>query len=100
MVTTITMPTKNGKSIAKLLSVLALAVIMAGTISIAAMAAPHGRDFHGGHDRGWDRHAHDNYRWHHDHPHYVPGYVAAPPVVYAPPQQESGINLILPLNFH
>ncbi len=93
MTHTHTMPTRDRKSIIRILSVLALTAVMGSAVVNPAMADPR-------HDRGWDRHAHDAGRWHHAHPRYVPGYVEAPPVVYAPPQPSPGINLVLPINFH
>ncbi len=71
-----------------------LAVVAGVGMGNPAHAYDHGR----GGDRGWDHHAAEAHRWHHAHPAYYPGYVEAPPVVYAPPP--SGLNLILPINIH
>ncbi len=47
-------------------------------------------------DRDWHGHREDAHRHWGDH---RPGYVYAPPVVYSPPPESTGINLILPLHF-
>ncbi len=102
MTNVVIVPKKCGKFALKALSALALIAIM-GTATISPAKADW--DNHPGHpptwhERGWDRHAHDAYRWHHAHPHYEPHYVSSPPpVVYYPPQS-TGINLILPLHFN
>jgi len=74
----------------KIAKTLALGAVLTMGIATAAHAdRGHGR---GGHDRDWHAHAGGYYR-------PEPGYVYAPPVVYAPPPEAPGINLILPLHF-
>lgn len=97
-------PKSTNRSSLRILSVLVLAAIM-GTVTISSAKADWNDHGHGHgpewKHRGWDEHAHAAYRYH--HPVHVvrdePGYVYAPPVVYAPPPP-SGINLILPLHFN
>jgi len=45
-------------------------------------------------DRDWDRHEHR--RWHRGYA--EPGVVYAPPVVYEPPPEPAGINLVIPVH--
>ncbi|HUY69026.1 MAG TPA: hypothetical protein VMV79_06960 [Alphaproteobacteria bacterium] len=86
-------------------------------LMLVAFAAPARADDH--HDRGrgydrdhhearhedyrdWDRHEWEAHRWREAHPYY-PGeaVIYAPPVIVAPPPPPpSGINLIIPLDFH
>ncbi|MGB9153193.1 MAG: hypothetical protein WCD70_08930 [Alphaproteobacteria bacterium] len=77
----------------KLMTGVALGIVLIATLAAPAHAADRGRGRGG--DRGWHAHAG------HDHRYYgQPGYVYAPPVVYAPPPvyQSPGLNLIVPLN--
>ncbi|HEU0117297.1 MAG TPA: hypothetical protein VFR09_01580 [Alphaproteobacteria bacterium] len=79
----------------------AFAVALTASASPAHAAwvnGPHGPDYR--HER-WDDHARHNHAWYVAHPHYVPGYVVAPPpVVYTPPPPSPGLNIILPLHFN
>ena len=78
-----------------------LVAVMIGGMSAPAFADDHrGRDHDHGHDHDHDRgRHHDRYDDRRDRGYRDDGYYA-PPVVYAPPRQSLGINLIVPLNFH
>jgi len=78
----------------KLAKTLALGAVLTMGIATAAHADRDDRGHdRGRHDRDWHDHAYGHYR-------AEPGYVYAPPVVYAPPPEAPGINLILPIHFH
>ena len=104
------------------LSTLALALVLGVSMAGAAHADPgyhddhydhgdyhdhddhHDRDDHHAyrydrhHDREWNEHEREAYEWRLHHQVLAPGYVYAPPVVYAAPPPPLGLNLIIPLN--
>ncbi|MDR3424147.1 MAG: hypothetical protein P4M13_03585 [Alphaproteobacteria bacterium] len=51
------------------------------------------------HEQDWREHERRAYDWRHRHPVPMPGVVYAPPaVVYPPPPEPFGLNLIIPLD--
>jgi hypothetical protein len=92
----------NIGAVAKIVAVLALAVIIVGLFITPVLADRDHRGDRDRHERGWrgGHEGHGRYYWHgayYDYP--PPGYYAPPPPpVYAPPPPPPGINFVFPIH--
>jgi len=98
MKTSTTQARNFGPTISRIVTALAVALVMGGTAITPALAKDH-NDRRGRHDNGLhkgDRHA---YRPVYQQPYYSQPVYAPPPVYYAP-QQSPGISFFIPLDIH